>query len=116
MNCFNCGASVTGEHKNCPFCGQSMQIVPDYNFLDDDNINVIMEESALSEAEKNEEKEAANRIRRQKQQAREKERQRKSRPVSVSGACLHFAGDLPADFVYRLHLLYQLQYVPPDGF
>ena len=77
MNCFNCGASVTGEHKKCPFCGQSMQIVPDYNFLEDDNINVMMEESAASESEKSVDKEAAERIRRRKQQAREKEKQRR---------------------------------------
>ena len=77
MNCFKCGASVTGEHKNCPFCGQSMQIVPDYSFLDDDNINVMMEESAISETEKNVDKEAADRIRKRKKQEREREKQRR---------------------------------------
>lgn len=77
MNCFNCGASVSGEHKNCPFCGQSMQIVPDYNFLDDDNINVFMEESAPSEPEKSANQEAAERIRARKKKEREREKQRR---------------------------------------
>ena len=77
MNCFNCGASVSGEHKNCPYCGQSMQIVPDYNFLDDDNINVLMKESEAAEAEKSVDKEAAERIRERKRQEREREKQRR---------------------------------------
>ena len=76
MNCFNCGASVSGEHKNCPYCGQSMQIVPDYNFLDDDNINVLMEESTSSEPEKNADQEAAERIRARKKRELEREKQR----------------------------------------
>ena len=77
MNCFNCGASVSAEHKNCPYCGQSMQIVPDYNFLDDDNINVLMKESEAAEAEKSVDKEAAERIRERKRQEREREKQRR---------------------------------------
>lgn len=77
MNCFNCGASVSGEHKNCPYCGQSMQIVPDYNFLDDDNINVIMEESNNIEESKNVDEEAAERIKERKRQEREREKQRR---------------------------------------
>ncbi len=77
MNCFNCGASVSGEHKNCPYCGQSMQIVPDYNFLDDDNINVLIEESPVAEPEKSVEQEAAERIRKRKAKQKELEIKRK---------------------------------------
>ena len=76
MNCFNCGASVSGEHKNCPYCGQSMQIVPDYNFLDDDNINVLIEESEPAAPEKSIDQEAAERIRERKRQEREREKKR----------------------------------------
>ena len=77
MNCFNCGASVSGEHKNCPYCGQSMQIVPDYNFLDDDNINVLMKESSSAETEKSANQESAERIRARKKKELEREKQRK---------------------------------------
>lgn len=77
MNCFNCGASVSAEHKKCPFCGQSMQIVPDYNFLDDDNINVLMEESVPAEPEKKVDQEAAEKIRQRKKEKLEKEKQRR---------------------------------------
>lgn len=79
MKCFNCGASVLGEHKNCPYCGQSMQIVPDYNFLEDDDIHVLMEESIPDEIEKPENKEDAEeeeRIREQKRWEREREKKR----------------------------------------
>lgn len=78
MNCFNCGASITGEHKNCPFCGKSLQIVPDYNVFDDDDINVLMEETTpqAPRHQKSVDKEAAERIRARKEREREREKKR----------------------------------------
>ncbi len=35
MKCVNCGAVIPSGHIYCPFCGMEVQIVPDYNPLDD---------------------------------------------------------------------------------
>lgn len=52
MNCINCGAPISEERKNCPYCGKSVQIVPDYNVFEDDDINVLMEEVSAQKAAK----------------------------------------------------------------
>ena len=43
MKCINCGAEIKSEYKNCPYCGASLQMVPDYSIYDEDNINIIVE-------------------------------------------------------------------------
>lgn len=43
MKCINCGAEVKSEFKVCPYCGEPVQIVPDYNIYDEDDINIILE-------------------------------------------------------------------------
>ena len=43
MKCINCGAEIKPEFKVCPYCGTTIQIVPDYSVYDEDNINVILE-------------------------------------------------------------------------
>lgn len=48
MNCFNCGSQVQGEHKTCPYCGKSLQIVPDYSAFDEEDINILMEETPVA--------------------------------------------------------------------
>ncbi len=86
MNCFNCGAPVKEEHNTCPYCGKSLQIVPDYNVFDDDDISILMEagtqtsntskavqQKKPSPSKRPMDREAAERIRARK----EKERQRK---------------------------------------
>ena len=35
MKCRNCGAELSDNHLVCPVCGCEVQIVPDYNPLDD---------------------------------------------------------------------------------
>ena len=35
MKCRNCGAELSDNHVVCPVCGCEVQIVPDYNPLDD---------------------------------------------------------------------------------
>lgn len=43
MYCINCGAEIKAEDVNCPYCGKILQIVPDYSIYDEDDINVILE-------------------------------------------------------------------------
>ena len=43
MKCIKCGAEIQPEFKICPYCGTTIQIVPDYSVYDEDNINVIVE-------------------------------------------------------------------------
>ena len=43
MKCINCGAEIKVEYKVCPYCGANIQIVPDYDFYDEDDINIIVE-------------------------------------------------------------------------
>ena len=35
MKCMNCGAEIPEDQLKCPECGQEIQIVPDYNPLED---------------------------------------------------------------------------------
>ena len=35
MKCMSCGAEFADDSLICPVCGQEIQIVPDYNPLDD---------------------------------------------------------------------------------
>ena len=43
MKCINCGAEIKSEFKICPYCGTTIQIVPDYSVYDEDDINIILE-------------------------------------------------------------------------
>lgn len=43
MKCIKCGAEIKSEYKICPYCGSSLQLVPDYSVYDEDNINIIVE-------------------------------------------------------------------------
>lgn len=43
MKCINCGAEIKSEFKVCPYCGSTIQIVPDYSVYDEDDINIILE-------------------------------------------------------------------------
>ena len=43
MKCINCGGEVKSEYKLCPYCGSNLQIVPDYSVYDEDDINIIVE-------------------------------------------------------------------------
>lgn len=53
MNCINCGAEIKSEYNNCPHCGKSLQIVPDYSVYDDDDINVLLESAKNVESKNN---------------------------------------------------------------
>lgn len=43
MYCIHCGAEIKAEDVNCPYCGKALQMVPDYSIYDEDDINVILE-------------------------------------------------------------------------
>ena len=53
MYCINCGAEIKTEDINCPFCGKILQIVPDYSIYDEDDINVILENTIDIQSNKN---------------------------------------------------------------
>ena len=43
MYCIHCGAEIKADFNNCPYCGKALQMVPDYSIYDEDNINLILE-------------------------------------------------------------------------
>lgn len=53
MNCINCGKEIKSEYNICPYCGKSIQIVPDYSIYDEDDINIIIEGTKDVESTKN---------------------------------------------------------------
>ena len=87
MNCINCGARISDERKTCPYCGQSLQIVPDYSIYDDDDINILMDEITPPKKEKTAPKTIDREAQRQKaRKEREKQRtleMRKKRQMAI---------------------------------
>ena len=53
MKCIKCGAEVKSEFKVCPYCGEPIQMVPDYSVYDEEDINVILEETRHVESKNN---------------------------------------------------------------
>lgn len=45
MKCIKCGKEIQSEFNNCPYCGENLQMVPEYSIYDEEDINVIIEES-----------------------------------------------------------------------
>ena len=43
MYCINCGTEIKSEDVYCPRCGKPLQMVPDYSIYDEDDINIILE-------------------------------------------------------------------------
>jgi len=93
MKCINCGAEIKVEYKICPYCGSSIQIVPDYSVYDEDDINIIVESAkdVATEARKpvltKEEKEARAKA---KQKALE-EAKRKRMKLTIAIVCISCA-------------------------
>lgn len=44
--CKNCGADIPDDKVYCPFCGTPVQVVPDYNMLDDEALSSIIQEDS----------------------------------------------------------------------
>lgn len=80
MKCINCGAEIKAEYKICPYCGSTIQIVPDYSVYDEDDINIIVENAkdVATEARRpvltKEEKEARAKAKQQALEAAKKKR------------------------------------------
>lgn len=53
MKCINCGAEIKSEFNICPYCGKSLQMVPDYSIYDEEDINVIIEGAKDIESQNN---------------------------------------------------------------
>lgn len=53
MKCISCGGEIKADFNICPYCGKPVQMVPDYNVYDEDDINVILEETKNVESRNN---------------------------------------------------------------
>lgn len=47
MNCENCGAKIPKGSMYCKKCGKDVQLVPDYNYLEEDILSTIIQEGAM---------------------------------------------------------------------
>ena len=47
MICKNCNSNIEEGMVLCPSCGKPVQIVPDYNLLDDDALTSLIDEGTL---------------------------------------------------------------------
>lgn len=77
MKCINCGAEIKSEFKICPYCGSTIQIVPDYSVYDEDDINIILESTKEVNKKSELTKEQREARARAKQKAEEAAKQRK---------------------------------------
>lgn len=77
MKCINCGAEIKSEFKICPYCGSTIQIVPDYSVYDEDDINIILESTKEVNKKPELTKEQREARARAKQKAEEAAKQRK---------------------------------------
>ena len=48
MKCANCGAEIRVGCVYCPVCGKEAQIVSDYNILEDDYLDSLLQEECYS--------------------------------------------------------------------
>ena len=46
MKCIYCGAEIKDNEVTCPICNRDVQLVPDYNIMDDEYLKQLMEEEA----------------------------------------------------------------------
>ena len=66
MKCANCGAEIRVGCVYCPVCGKEAQIVSDYNILEDDYLDSLLQEGEKpSVPSKSKQKESPNRKSRQ---------------------------------------------------
>lgn len=49
MKCKKCGAEIPQGYVYCNICGSEVQLVPDYNLLDEDLLSGMLQEDAVSE-------------------------------------------------------------------
>ena len=92
MKCINCGVEIKSDYKVCPFCGKTIQIVPDYSVYDEDDINIILESTKDVKKKNENEKELREARARAKQKAAEEAKKRKTKLTiaCVAIACVLF--------------------------
>ncbi|SFH61222.1 zinc-ribbon domain-containing protein [Pseudobutyrivibrio sp. OR37] len=52
MNCKKCGAEIENGLMYCPKCGESIQLVPDYNVLEEELLSKVVEDKNKSKDDK----------------------------------------------------------------
>lgn len=91
MKCISCGAEIKSDFNICPYCGKPVQIVPDYNIYDEDDINVILEKTKDIESKNN--KAYIREQKEKKEQARKKAiedakiKKEKKKKMLIIGLC-----------------------------
>ena len=56
MKCVNCGEQLNEGCVFCSKCGKEVQMVPDYNVLEDDFLRTLVDEENRKKQEKEKEK------------------------------------------------------------
>jgi len=92
MKCIKCGGEIKPEFNICPYCGEPVQMVPDYSIYDEDDINVLLEETKDVTSKNNKayireqkSKEEKERKKAQKIALLKKERNKK---IAIIGSCV----------------------------
>ena len=92
MKCIKCGGEIKPEFNICPYCGEPVQMVPDYSVYDEDDINVLLEETKDVTSKNNKayireqkSKEEQERKKAQKIVQLKKERNKK---IAILGSCV----------------------------
>ena len=49
MKCKKCGAEIENGLMYCPECGESIQLVPDYNVLEEELLSKVVEDKNKSQ-------------------------------------------------------------------
>lgn len=96
MKCIKCGRETRSEFNKCPYCGENLQMVPDYSIYDEEDINVIMKETTDIKSKTNRvymENEARERERREQERAKrtaeaKKKQQLRLTIISVITICV----------------------------
>ena len=52
MNCKKCGAEIENGLMYCPKCGESIQLVPDYNVLEEELLSKVVEDKNKNKDDK----------------------------------------------------------------
>lgn len=92
MRCISCGGEIKADFKICPYCGKPVQMVPDYNVYDEDDINLILEEtkdveSKINKAYIRQQKENEDRERKKAIKVAQIKKER-NKKIAIIGSCV----------------------------
>lgn len=96
MKCTRCGAEIPKNYMYCSSCGKEVQLVPDYNFLEDDVLSSIIQEGVKENASRSDLKEKVSKA---KSSAKDLTRRKKKGGYIVGAVCLIIAGAALASFL-----------------